>query len=147
VLRLTRDAVFGLEDHLQGRGLRAEIVALCEEMSPVPEVSFSGPVDGALNPVHAVQLAQMLRDALAAISPHSAPSHVAVSTSESTCTAEIEIAGSIPDGDLKPTWLAQLSDSSAETGFSLAVLPVPGGTRFTWSVPLETYDPQPTRQS
>jgi hypothetical protein len=43
VLRQTRDAVFGLKHHLQGRGLRVEIVALCEEMSPVPEVSFTGP--------------------------------------------------------------------------------------------------------
>jgi Histidine kinase len=50
VLRLTRDAVFDLERQLQGRGLRAEIVALCEEVSPVPEVSFTGPVDGALAP-------------------------------------------------------------------------------------------------
>jgi signal transduction histidine kinase len=49
-LRLTRDAVFSLEQHLPGRGLRAEIVALCDEMSPVPEVSFTGPVDEALAP-------------------------------------------------------------------------------------------------
>ncbi len=55
VLRLTRDAAFGLEQRLQGRGLRAEIVALCGEMSPVPEVSFTGPVDGAFDPVRAVQ--------------------------------------------------------------------------------------------
>ena len=82
VLRLTRDAVFGLEHQLQGHGLRAEVVALCEEMSPVPEVSFTGPVDGALDPVRAAQLAQTLRDALEAISPHSAPCRVAVATSD-----------------------------------------------------------------
>ena len=33
VLRLTRDAVFGLEHQRQGRGLRAEIVDLCEDLS------------------------------------------------------------------------------------------------------------------
>ena len=47
VLRLTRDAVFGLEHQRQGHGLRAEIVDLCEDLSPVPEISFTGPVDGA----------------------------------------------------------------------------------------------------
>lgn len=89
VLRLTRDAVFGLEQHLQSRGLRAEIVALCQEMSPAPEVSFTGPVDGALDPVRAAQLAQTLGDALEAISPRSVPSRVAVTTSESTYIAEV----------------------------------------------------------
>ena len=114
-------------------------------MSPVSEVSFTGPVDGALDPVRAVQLVQTLREAVETISPHSAPSRVAVTTSESTCTAEIETAGPVPDCDLKPTWLAQLSDSSAEAGFILTVQPAPGGTRFTWSVPFDTCDPQPTK--
>jgi hypothetical protein len=141
VLRLTRDAVFGMEHHLRGRGLRAEIVALCGEMSPVPEVSFTGPVDGALDSVRAVQLAQALRDALDAIRPHSAPNRVAVTTSESTYTAENETAGSIPDGDLKPAWLVQLRDSAAEAGISLTVQPVPGATRFAWSVSLDTPAP------
>jgi hypothetical protein len=134
-LWLTRDTVFGLERHLQGRGLRAEIVALCDEISPVPEVSFTGPVDGALAPVRAVQLAQTLRDALAAISPHSAPNRVSVTASGSTYTAEIETAGSVPDGDLKPAWLARLKDSSAEAGFGLSVQPAASGIRLSWSIP------------
>ena len=73
VLRLTRDAVFGLEQQLQGRGLRAEIVAMCAEVSPVPEVSFTGPVDGALDPARAGRLTQMLRDAVQAVTLHSVP--------------------------------------------------------------------------
>jgi signal transduction histidine kinase len=138
VLRLTRDAVFGLERQLRGRGLRAEIVALCDEVSPVTEVSFTGPVDGALAPARAAQLAQALRDALEAITPHSAPVRVTVTASANTYTAEIETAGSIPDGDPRPTWLAQLSDSSIGAGFRLTVQPSPDGTRFTWSVPFDT---------
>ena len=125
VLRLTRDAVFGLERQLRGRGLRAEIVALCEDVSPVPEVSFTGPVDGVLAPARAVQLAQALREA---ITPYSAPIRVAVTASANACTAAIETAGPIPDGDPRPAWLAQLSDSSTDSGFRLTVQPAPGGT-------------------
>jgi len=136
VLRLTRDAVFGLEGRTQGRGLRAEIVALCDGMSPVPEVSFTGPVDGALDPIRAVRLAHTLRDALEAISQESAPIRVTVATAKNTCTAEIETAGPLPDSGLTPAWPARLSDSAAQAGISLTVQAAPGGTRFTWSVPL-----------
>jgi len=142
VLRMTRDAVFGLEERLQGHGLRAEIVALCDEMSPVPEVSFTGPVDGALDPVRALRLSQTLRNALEAISRHSTPSRVTLATAQSTCTAEIETAGPLPDGGgLTPAWPAQLSDSAAEAGISLTVQTAPGRTRFTWSMPLSAPPP------
>jgi signal transduction histidine kinase len=136
VLRLTRDAVFGLEERTQGRGLRAEIVGLCDGMSPAPEVSFTGPVDGALDPVRAVQLAQTLRNALEEVGQHSAASRIAVIAAESTCIAEIETAGPLPDGGLTPAWPARLSDNAAEAGISLTVETAPGGTRFTWSMPL-----------
>ncbi len=63
VLRLLREAVFGLEHRLRGRGLREEIVALCSELSQVPEISFTGPVDGGLQPSGGVRLAGMLREA------------------------------------------------------------------------------------
>jgi signal transduction histidine kinase len=136
VLRLTRDAVFGLEEHQQDRGLRAEILAVCEGLSPVPEVSFTGPVDGALDPVHTVQLTQTLRDALETISPHSAPSRVAVTTGESTYSAEIETAGTLRDEGSRSAWFTELRVSATESGIGLAIQPTPSGTRFTWSVPL-----------
>ena len=49
-LRLIRDTIFGLEQRLRDRGLRQEILDLCGGLSPVPVVSFAGPVDGALPP-------------------------------------------------------------------------------------------------
>ncbi len=143
VLRLTRDAVFGLEEHQQDRGLRAEIVAVCEGLSPVPEVSFTGPTDSALDPVHTVQLTETLRDALETISPHSAPSRVAVTTGESAYSAEIETAGTLLDEGLRPAWFTQLRDSATGSGIGLAIQPTPSGTRFTWSVPLARPAAQP----
>ena len=143
VLRLTRDAVFGLEERMRARGLRAEVVALCDGMSPVPELSFTGPVDGALDPAHAVRLTQTLRDALEAVSRHTAPIRVAITTADSTCTAEIETAGPLPDGDPVSAWLAQLGDSAAEAGISLTVQTAPASTRFTWSMPLSAPAAEP----
>jgi len=136
VLRLTRDAVFGLERRLQGRGLRAEIAALCEEMSPPPELSFTGPVDGALDPSSAARLVQALHDALELMTPHSAPSRVAVAATGADCTAEVETVWSASDAGMLPPWISLIENSAPEPGISVAVQPVPSGTRFTWSLPL-----------
>jgi len=136
VLRLTRDAVFGLERRLEGRGLRAEIAALCGQVSPAPELSFTGPVDGALDPPGAARLIQALHDALELMTPHSVPSRVAVAATGSGCTAEVETAWTHPDADLTPPWISLIESSAPEPGISVAIQPVPSGTRFTWSLPL-----------
>jgi len=135
-VRLTRNTVFALDQRLQGRGLRAEIMALCEAISPTPEISLTGPVDGALDPVRATRLLQALRDALEMISQHSAPGRVAVTVSETTYTTEIETASSLPEGDHAPAWLALLRDRAAEAGIHLTIQPAPGRTHLTWSIPL-----------
>ncbi len=134
VLQLTRDAVFGLEERMRGRGLRAEIVALCDGVSPVPEVSFTGPVDGALDSIRGGQLAETLREALETISQHAALCRVTVTAAGGTCTAEIETSATLPPRDPAAAWPAQLSDSAAEAGISLTVQAEPASTRFTWSV-------------
>ena len=82
VLRLLRDTVFGLEQRLHDRGLRQEILDLCEELSPTPEVSFSGPVDGALQPGTGTWLVQLLREALVVIGPDAVPASIGVTTDE-----------------------------------------------------------------
>ena len=85
VLRLLRDTVFGLEQRLRDRGLRREILDLCEDLSPTPEVSFSGPVDGALHPGTGTWLVQLLREALAVIGPDAVPASISVTTGEDAC--------------------------------------------------------------
>jgi signal transduction histidine kinase len=78
VVQLIRDAVFHLQAHLTGPGLRAGIVHLCDQLSPVPEVTFHGPVDGALPPLARTELLDILHDALAVLHRHWAPVHVHV---------------------------------------------------------------------
>lgn len=136
VLRLTREAVFGLEQRLRGRGLRAEIVTLCSGISPAPEVSFTGPVDAGLDPARAARLVQTLRAALDVILPQSKPERVVLTTSGAACTTDIETAGSFPDSREATARLAALRDSASEAGIGFRSQPLGDGTRFTWSVPV-----------
>ena len=135
VLRLTRDAVFGLEQLSHDRGLRAEVVALCARIFPVPELVFVGPVDGALDPAHATQLVRTLRDALNVISPHAASGRVALTADDAIFIAEIAATGSFPDSDETRAWRARLAESMTGPGISFRALPVSDGMRFTWSIP------------
>jgi len=136
VLRLTRDAVFGLEQRLQGRGLRAEIGALFEQVSPAPEISFTGPVDGALDPALASQLVEALQEALQLMTPHAAPSRFTAVSTDTCYTAEIEATW--PDAEIAPlpAWIEQIASSTPGPGISVTVEQAAGGTRLTWSVPL-----------
>jgi signal transduction histidine kinase len=128
-VRLTREAVFAPEQRPRGRGLRAEIVTLCESLSPVPEISFRGPVDAAVGADRGAQILRMLRTALELIGPHTTAYHVALTTSKAACTAVIDTAGSVRD----PDW-SKLRDATTGSGVTLDIQSRPGGTEFTWSV-------------
>ena len=68
-IRLLRQAIFGLERRLDRASLRQQVLRLCAGLSPVPEITFAGPVDDALLPAAAAQLVEMLRVALRVIGP------------------------------------------------------------------------------
>ena len=141
VLRLTRDAVFGLGRRKQDRGLRAEIVALCARISPVPEVIFAGPVDAALDPDRATRLVRTLRDALEMVTPRATPRRVLVAATETTCTVEMDAVeldtGGSRSGSAGPSaWRALLTKSISGSEMSLSVQPAKDGIRFIWSLPL-----------
>jgi signal transduction histidine kinase len=141
VLRLTRNAVSGLGRRRQERGLRAEIVALCERISPVPEVIFSGPADDALDPDQATRLVQTLRDALEAITSRATPRRVVITASRTACTVEIDAgemaaAGSPRGSDRTSPWHALLAKSISAPDISLRVRPASDGIQFIWSLRL-----------
>jgi hypothetical protein len=46
-VRLLRQAIFALEHRLEGPSLRQRVLHMSSEMSPVPEITFAGPVDVA----------------------------------------------------------------------------------------------------
>jgi len=57
VIRVIRDAVFALRARSGDHGLRARIMRLSEQFPVAADVSFRGPVDGALDPGTAAQSA------------------------------------------------------------------------------------------
>ena len=152
VLRLLRDTVFGLEQRLQDRGLRREVLELCGDLSPAPEVSFSGPVDGALHPGTGTWLVQLLREALVVIGPDAVPASIGVTSDERACVTVIEAtarphAANLDWAARKPADLAELA---ARAGVSIDIEPIPGGVRYALRLPLDAtaaLGPRPGRLS
>jgi len=139
VLRLLRDMVFGLDQRLRDRGLRGEILELCGGLSPAPEVSFSGPVNGALHPGTGTWLVQLLREALVVIGPDAVPASIGVSSDEEACVTVIEATARPHAAELdwaarKPAGLVELA---ARAGASVDIEPIPGGVRYALRLPLD----------
>ena len=152
VLRLLRDTVFGLGKGLRDRGLRREILELCEGVSPPPEVSFSGPVGGAVHPGNGTGLIQLLRETLMVIGPDAVPASIGVTADEEACVTVIEATTRPHAADVdwvasKPAGLAELA---ARAGASIDIEPIPGGVRYALRLPLgaaATLGPRPGRLS
>jgi hypothetical protein len=89
-LRLIRDTVFGLEQRLRNRGLREEILELCGSLSPAPEVSFAGLVDGALPPGVGTRLIAVLTEALTVIGQGATVARIGVTVGEEVCVTIVE---------------------------------------------------------
>jgi signal transduction histidine kinase len=138
VLRLLRDAVFGLEHRLRGPGLRQEIVDLCDGLSQAPEITFTGPVDGGLLPGGGTRLAGTLREALAVIGQHAAASSIDVTAGQDAYMTVLT-AVSLPHAigtDWTDREAAGLHEQALRAGASVEIGEIPGGVRFAWSFPL-----------
>ena len=138
-VRLLRDAIFGLEHRLQGRGLRQDILTLCGELRPVPEVSFTGPVDGALHPGTRARLLAILHEALPVISQRATPARIGVTARDDSYLTVIE-ATFPPDepGTSEPAVeFASLTERASEARIHIDIGRIPGGTRIAWEVPLD----------
>jgi signal transduction histidine kinase len=134
-VRMLREAVFGLEHRLRGYGMRQEVLAVCAELDPAPEVSFTGPVDGALHPSAGAVLVESLRESLAVIGRYAPPVSIAVAADGDYCRAVIETGPMAPESGAGRE-LAALRDRGTEAGLSLDIEPTPGGTRLAWQMPL-----------
>jgi signal transduction histidine kinase len=140
VIWLLRDTVFDLNHRLQDQGLRAEILDLCRDLSMAPELSFSGPVEGALQPGGTAQLLAMLRGALDLIGRHYTPSRIGVTSDRNSL---LTVVGAAPaaraagaSGDVHH--FTRLREQALQAGIGLQIEPGPQATRFTWHVPIGT---------
>lgn len=134
VVQIIRDTVFDLERHQMGRGLRAGIVQLCEQLSPVPDVTFRGPVDSALHPTASAELVEVLADAMAVIGRHWSPAHVDVTAGDGTHVTMLravplsdDVAAGEPDHEFH-----RLRDRAARAGMRIDIQTGPGLVQISW---------------
>jgi signal transduction histidine kinase len=134
---IIRDTVYGLEHRLEGRGLRAEILRLCEDLPVAPELSFSGPVDGALTPAARAGFVELLRESLGLIGEHFVPTRIEITAGGDSYTATVEARASAGAAGITASpGLPGLRDKAARAGIGLDIEPGPDTTRFAWHVPV-----------
>ncbi len=133
-IRLLRQAIFGLEQRLDQIGLRQQVLRLCADISPVPEITFTGPVDDALPPEADRQLLDLLRLALGSIGTPSGHTSLRVEAGESLSVVVTGTGRALRavNGD----GFSPLRERAGQDGITVAVEPVAGGTRLAWSLPL-----------
>ncbi|HEY0718400.1 MAG TPA: histidine kinase [Streptosporangiaceae bacterium] len=99
-VRMLRDAIFGLEQRPDERGLRQRVMDLVTGLSPAPEISFAGPVDTALATAAQDELIARLSTALRPDGDQAAPTRVSIVVDGNDCQAVIETS----PGERPVTW-------------------------------------------
>jgi len=147
-VRMLRDAIFGLEQRPAERGLRQEITDMCAQLSPAPEISFSGPVD-ALGTDSRAQLVGMLTEALGPVRTNAVAARVGIAAEGESCRAVIEARPAAapgaagPDGTeateatgaLRCEDFSRVRDRGAASGIPVDVEAIPDGLRVAWQIP------------
>jgi signal transduction histidine kinase len=134
---IIRDTIFNIEHRQQGRGLRTEIIHLCGGLSPMPEVTFSGPVDGALHPGLRAQLLDIFREALTVITQHATPARIGITADQNSYMTVIEAYPASPiELDRPDPAFLGLQDMAVQAGMRIDINPGPDFTRFAWRVPI-----------
>lgn len=133
-IRLLRHAIFGLESRLERLGLRQQVLRLCAGVSPVPEISFTGPVDDALSAEAAGQLLDMLRLALGSFGARTGQRSIRLVAAESV---SVVVTGT--GQDMRPAAdFAALRDRAGRDGVPVEIEPTAGGIQVSWNVPVRS---------
>ena len=148
-IRLLRQAIFGLERRLDRGSLRQQVLRLCAGLSPVPEITFAGPVDDALLPAAAAQLVETLRVALV-IGPQVTQTSLCLKAGENLRAVVIFGTGPWRPRDSSaraPAWdFSPLLDQASPAGIAIEIEPAQAGTQFAWSFPGQAHSPPPAAQ-
>jgi signal transduction histidine kinase len=137
-IRLLRQAIFGLENRMAPEGLRHQVLQLCADVSPVPEIAFAGPVDEALPPEDAEGLLEMLRTAVGLLATPGGQTSISVEAAE-RLSVTVAGTGQPPpgaNGDGSTRDFAPLRERARRDDIAIDIEPAANGTRVGWSVPL-----------
>ena len=138
-VRMLRDTIFALEQRPGERGLRQEIMQLCAQLSPTPEISFTGPVDTITGGTRG-QLVAMLTEALGPVRENAVAARIGIAAADGSCRTVIE-AGPIPGipreklTGLRGEDFSRFQDWGARAGVHVDVETIPEGVRVAWQVP------------
>jgi len=145
-IRQVRATIFELGAEGRGRGIRAGVLSLIEEMRPmigfpVP-VEFAGPVDSAVTDEVAEQLLSTLREALSNVARHAQATgaDVRLQVSGRDCRLEVRDNGTGMVDNPAPgggNGLGNMRSRAESLGGSFEVVqPAIGGTTLIWQVPI-----------
>jgi len=134
-IRQLRQAIFGLEHRMAPQGLRYRVLQACADVSPVPEITFAGPVDDALPAEDADRLLGLLQVALGLLGTSAGHTVICVEAAERlsvTVTGPHQLS---VNGNGSTRDLAALRERARQDGIPITVEPAAEGTRLAWSVP------------
>ena len=146
-IRQVRTTIFGLGSAGFGRGIRATVLSLVRELTPVVgsniEVSFHGPVDSAIPDRVAEHLLATVREALTNIGRHAeaTKARLDLTVEKGVCSLEVvdngRGIGDQPSGQ-GGLGLVNLRSRAEKLHGSFTVeSPAGGGTSLTWQVPVD----------
>ena len=146
-IRQVRTTIFGLGSAGFGRGIRATVLSLVRELTPVVgsniEVSFHGPVDSAIPDRVAEHLLATVREALTNIGRHAEATEARLDLTVEKGVCSLEVVdngrgiGDQPSGQ-GGLGLVNLRSRAEKLHGSFTVeSPAGGGTSLTWQVPVD----------
>jgi len=129
---LVRDTVFDLNHRFQDHRLRAEILDLCRDLLMAPELSFSGTVEGSLQPGDTSRLLAVLREALDLIGQHYTPSRIGIVAGEDSLLTVVDAASAAQAARASGGvhHFTSLREKALQAGIGLHIEPGPQETRF-----------------
>jgi hypothetical protein len=138
---MLRNAVFGLAHRQRRRGLRQEVLGLCRELSPMPEISFGGQADQALSTEAQARLLELLRETFVLIEPDTVPGRVEVTVDADACLVVIDAASGEQRGpetgpERPEPDFSGLLDRATQARVRIDIQTTPDGIRFSWRLPL-----------
>ena len=140
VVRMLRNAVFGLEHRQSRDGLRQRVLGLCGTLSPVPELGFGGQADEALSPDDQARLLELLAETFVLIEPDAVPARVEITADADACLAVIDATSRERTDETGPERpeqdFSELLDHAIRAGVRMDIQMTPDGIRFSWRLPL-----------